>query len=159
VSSRSSKSLRYDAETYLLACCAHACLKAHKTRMLMTTTAANPPPSQPTFGAVPPFAPRPQLSALSATPILNQPIDADEPHQVCHFYSQPARGGLSAPTGYGASVKMRRSKHATRGPRPAAMPSQRLSAQLTSSMRTTMSRASARSVTTSSYSILTLYLY
>ncbi|KAH9965397.1 clathrin light chain [Russula dissimulans] len=41
--------------------------------------AVDPPPSQPTFGAVPPFAPRPQPSALSATPIFTQPIDAEEP--------------------------------------------------------------------------------
>jgi hypothetical protein len=54
----------------------------------MTTTPPTPP-SQPTFGAVPPFAPRPQPSALSATPILNQPIDAEEPHPVRHFYFQP----------------------------------------------------------------------
>jgi Clathrin light chain len=42
----------------------------------------NPTPSQPTFGAVPPFAPRPQPSALSATPILTQPIDAEEPEVI-----------------------------------------------------------------------------
>ncbi|KAG6332583.1 hypothetical protein ID866_6505 [Astraeus odoratus] len=42
----------------------------------------SPPPaitSRPTFGAAPPFAPRPQPSALSTTPILNQPLDEDEP--------------------------------------------------------------------------------
>jgi len=39
-------------------------------------------PSQPTFGALPPFAPRPQPSALSATPILTQPIDAEEPEVI-----------------------------------------------------------------------------
>jgi len=44
--------------------------------------AGNPPPSQPTFGALPPFAPRPQPSALSATPIFNQPIDAEEPEVI-----------------------------------------------------------------------------
>jgi len=42
----------------------------------------NPTPSQPTFGALPPFAPRPQPSALSATPILTQPIDAEEPEVI-----------------------------------------------------------------------------
>jgi hypothetical protein len=49
--------------------------------------AVNPPPSQPTFGAIPPFAPRPQPSALSATPILTQPIDAEEPEVIrCVFF-------------------------------------------------------------------------
>jgi Clathrin light chain len=38
--------------------------------------------AQPTFGAIPHFAPRPQPSALSATPILNQPIDAEEPEVI-----------------------------------------------------------------------------
>ena len=88
-SSRRSKSLRYDAETYLLACCAHARLKAHKTRILMTTTAANPPPLSTHIGAVLPFAPRPQPSALSATPIVNQPIDAEEPPPVRQFIFNP----------------------------------------------------------------------
>lgn len=38
--------------------------------------------SRPTFGAAPPFAPRPQPSAFSATPILNQPLDDDEPEPI-----------------------------------------------------------------------------
>lgn len=42
----------------------------------------SPPVPQPTFGAVPPFAPRPQPSALSATPILTQQIDAEEPEVI-----------------------------------------------------------------------------
>ncbi|KAI6007570.1 clathrin light chain [Pisolithus orientalis] len=45
----------------------------------------SPPPvvtSRPTFGAAPPFAPRPQPSAYSATPILNQQLDADEPEPI-----------------------------------------------------------------------------
>jgi Clathrin light chain len=46
-------------------------------------------PTQPTFGAVPPFAPRPQPSALSATPILNQPIDAEEPEVIRFVFSSP----------------------------------------------------------------------
>ncbi|KAI6015591.1 clathrin light chain-domain-containing protein, partial [Pisolithus marmoratus] len=47
--------------------------------------AVSPPPvlpSRSTFGAVPPFAPRPQPSAFSATPILNQQLDADEPEPI-----------------------------------------------------------------------------
>ncbi|KAI0300447.1 clathrin light chain [Multifurca ochricompacta] len=42
----------------------------------------SPPLTQPTFGAIPPFAPRPQPSALSATPILTQQIDAEEPEVI-----------------------------------------------------------------------------
>ncbi|KAI6145530.1 clathrin light chain-domain-containing protein [Pisolithus tinctorius] len=45
----------------------------------------SPPPvvtSRPTFGTAPPFAPRPQPSAYSATPILNQQLDADEPEPI-----------------------------------------------------------------------------
>ncbi|KAI6046317.1 clathrin light chain [Pisolithus marmoratus] len=47
--------------------------------------AVSPPPvlpSRSTFGTVPPFAPRPQPSAFSATPILNQQLDADEPEPI-----------------------------------------------------------------------------
>jgi hypothetical protein len=67
-------------------CCVHAHVR-HKGAQDPNTDdnerqAANPPPSQPTFGALPPFAPRPQPSALSATPILNQPIDAEEPEVI-----------------------------------------------------------------------------
>ena len=51
--------------------------------MLMTTLqVASPPVTQPTFGAAPPFAPRPQPSALSATPVLTQQIDAEEPEVI-----------------------------------------------------------------------------
>ena len=51
--------------------------------MLMTTLQRTVlPATQPTFGAAPPFAPRPQPSALSATPILTQQIDAEEPEVV-----------------------------------------------------------------------------
>ncbi|KAL4068654.1 clathrin light chain-domain-containing protein [Scleroderma yunnanense] len=44
----------------------------------------SPPPatSRPTFGTAPPFAPRPQPSALSATPILNQHLDDDESEPI-----------------------------------------------------------------------------
>ncbi len=49
--------------------------------MLMTTLQEpGPPLTQPTFGAAPPFAPRPQ--PLSATPILTQQIDAEEPEVI-----------------------------------------------------------------------------
>ncbi|KAI9511471.1 clathrin light chain-domain-containing protein [Russula earlei] len=50
----------------------------------------NFPPSQPTFGALPPFAPRPQPSALSATPILVQPIDAEEPDVIRQWRERQA---------------------------------------------------------------------
>jgi hypothetical protein len=51
------------------------------TQMLMTTLQETGPPlTQPTFGAAPPFAPRPQT--LSATPILTQQIDAEEPEVI-----------------------------------------------------------------------------
>ncbi|KAI0050769.1 hypothetical protein FA95DRAFT_1555241 [Auriscalpium vulgare] len=48
------------------------------------------PPSQPTFGALPPFAPRPQQSALSSTPILNQPIEEEEPEVIREWRSRQA---------------------------------------------------------------------
>ncbi|KAI0314017.1 clathrin light chain-domain-containing protein [Amylostereum chailletii] len=45
-----------------------------------------PPPvrlqQQPSFGAPPTFAPRPQPSALSSTPILNQQLQEDEPEVI-----------------------------------------------------------------------------
>ncbi|KDQ50895.1 hypothetical protein JAAARDRAFT_41684 [Jaapia argillacea MUCL 33604] len=37
---------------------------------------------QPSFGALPPFAPRPQPSPYTSTPIFNQPIDEDEPQVI-----------------------------------------------------------------------------
>ena len=40
------------------------------------------PLTQPTFGAAPPFAPRPQPSAFSSTPILNQPLEEEEPEVI-----------------------------------------------------------------------------
>lgn len=42
----------------------------------------SPPPSQPSFGAAAPFAPRPQPSAFSSTPILNQPLEEEEPQVI-----------------------------------------------------------------------------
>lgn len=47
-----------------------------------TLQVTSPPVPQPTFGAAAPFAPRPQPSALSATPILTQQIDAEEPEVI-----------------------------------------------------------------------------
>ncbi|KAG1782009.1 clathrin light chain-domain-containing protein [Suillus placidus] len=43
---------------------------------------SSPAYTLPTFGAPPPFAPRPQPSAFSSTPILNQPLDEDEPEVI-----------------------------------------------------------------------------
>ena len=40
------------------------------------------PPSKPTFGAAPPFAPRPQPSSYTTTPIFNQPLEEDEPQVI-----------------------------------------------------------------------------
>jgi hypothetical protein len=37
---------------------------------------------QPTFGATPTFAPRPQPSAFTATPILTQPLQDEEEPEV-----------------------------------------------------------------------------
>lgn len=51
-------------------------------------TVSSPPPAQPTFGASPPFAPRPQPSAFSSTPILNQQIQEDEPEVIRYVPSQ-----------------------------------------------------------------------
>lgn len=51
---------------------------------------AGPPVTQPTFGAAPPFAPRPQPSALSATPILTQQIDAEEPEAIRQWRERQA---------------------------------------------------------------------
>jgi hypothetical protein len=40
------------------------------------------PIAQPTFGATPTFAPRPQPSAFASTPILNQQVEEDEPEVI-----------------------------------------------------------------------------
>ncbi|KAF8141136.1 clathrin light chain-domain-containing protein, partial [Boletus edulis] len=45
-------------------------------------TVSSPPPTKPTFGTAPPFAPRPQPSAFTPTPILNQQIQEDEPDVI-----------------------------------------------------------------------------
>ncbi|KAF8549171.1 hypothetical protein OG21DRAFT_1448222 [Imleria badia] len=52
-------------------------------------TVSPPPPAQPTFGAAPPFAPRPQPSAFSSTPILNQQIE-DEPEVIREWRERQA---------------------------------------------------------------------
>ncbi|KAH7928715.1 hypothetical protein BV22DRAFT_1030479 [Leucogyrophana mollusca] len=49
-----------------------------------------PPPTQPTFGAPPPFAPRPQPSTFSSTPILNQPLEEDEPQVIKEWREKQA---------------------------------------------------------------------
>ncbi|PCH36603.1 hypothetical protein WOLCODRAFT_140522 [Wolfiporia cocos MD-104 SS10] len=41
-----------------------------------------PPVSQPLFGATPTFAPQPQSSAFSSTPILSQTVEEDEPQVI-----------------------------------------------------------------------------
>ena len=74
--------------------CQHACMHAVAPHRPVSSLADDnpsqavnaPPSSQPTFGAVPPFAPRPQPSALSATPILTQPIDAEEPEVIRYIF-------------------------------------------------------------------------
>ncbi|KAI0821143.1 clathrin light chain [Irpex lacteus] len=40
------------------------------------------PPTQPTFGATPTFAPRPQPSALTSTPIFSQQLEEEEPQVI-----------------------------------------------------------------------------
>ncbi|THH13778.1 hypothetical protein EW146_g6474 [Bondarzewia mesenterica] len=49
-----------------------------------------PPLPVPTFGTVTPFAPRPQPSALSSTPILNQQIDDEEPEVIREWRERQA---------------------------------------------------------------------
>jgi len=49
-----------------------------------------PPPALPTFGAPPPFAPRPQPSAFSSTPILNQQLDEEEPEVIKQWREKQA---------------------------------------------------------------------
>ncbi|OAX40214.1 hypothetical protein K503DRAFT_714907 [Rhizopogon vinicolor AM-OR11-026] len=51
---------------------------------------SSPPPAMPTFGAPPPFAPRPQPSAFSSTPILNQQLDEDEPEVIRQWREKQA---------------------------------------------------------------------
>ncbi|KAM6502627.1 clathrin light chain [Amanita muscaria] len=41
-----------------------------------------PPPTRPTFSNAPTFAPKPQPSIYSSTPILNQPVEEDEPDVI-----------------------------------------------------------------------------
>ncbi|KAI0058319.1 hypothetical protein BV25DRAFT_1830156 [Artomyces pyxidatus] len=48
------------------------------------------PPQQPSFGAVPPFAPRPQQSALSSTPILTQQVEEEEPEVIREWRARQA---------------------------------------------------------------------
>ena len=55
------------------------------------------PSSQPTFGAIPPFAPRPQPSALSSTPILTQHIEEDEPEVIRYVYYPSCDGHIIIP--------------------------------------------------------------
>ncbi|KAH8103261.1 clathrin light chain [Cristinia sonorae] len=47
-------------------------------------------PPQPSFGAAPPFAPRPQPSAFSNTPILNQAVQEEEPEAIRVWREQQA---------------------------------------------------------------------
>ncbi|KAF9228495.1 hypothetical protein BS17DRAFT_799761 [Gyrodon lividus] len=53
-------------------------------------TASPPPPVRPTFGAAPPFAPRPQPSAFTSTPILNQQLGEDEPQVIREWREKQA---------------------------------------------------------------------
>ena len=140
-------------------------LKAHKTRILMTTTAGSQPtPHSTHIWCSPSFCAAPtavgSLSNSHLEPTNRRGGPGGHPERPFQFFFPVVLfnlhevDGLSAPPGNGARLRMRRTKHATRGPRPAARrPFQRLSAQLTSSMRTTMPCARARSVTTSAYPI------
>ena len=50
------------------------------------------PPTQPTFGATPTFAPRPQPSAYASTPIFNQQVEEEEPEVIrCVVLSEAAQ--------------------------------------------------------------------
>ncbi|KAH7883271.1 clathrin light chain-domain-containing protein [Phlebopus sp. FC_14] len=49
-----------------------------------------PPPARPTFGAPAPFAPRPQPSTFSSTPLLNQQLDEDEPQVIKEWREKQA---------------------------------------------------------------------
>lgn len=52
----------------------------------------SPPPAQqqPTFGALPTFAPRPQPSPYTSTPILNQQLQEDEPEVIKQWRERQA---------------------------------------------------------------------
>ncbi|KZT21098.1 hypothetical protein NEOLEDRAFT_1074222 [Neolentinus lepideus HHB14362 ss-1] len=52
----------------------------------------SPPPAQqqPSFGALPPFAPRPQPSPYTATPILNSQLQEDEPEVIKQWRERQA---------------------------------------------------------------------
>ncbi|OSX61788.1 hypothetical protein POSPLADRAFT_1144385 [Postia placenta MAD-698-R-SB12] len=50
----------------------------------------SPPVSQPLFGTAPPFAPKPQPSAFSSTPILNHTIEEDEPEVIKEWRERQA---------------------------------------------------------------------
>lgn len=119
--------------------------------MLMTTLqVASPPVTKPTFGAAPPFAPRPQPSALSATPILTQQIDAEEPEVIRYLTFVTCARMCLRLTGNGANARPTRSRHATSGPkRVVRRPFQRPSVRLTNFTRSTLASAHARSAKTS----------
>ncbi|EGN92761.1 hypothetical protein SERLA73DRAFT_98802 [Serpula lacrymans var. lacrymans S7.3] len=53
-------------------------------------TYSAPPPTQPSFGAPPPFAPRPQPSSFTSTPIFNQPPPEDEPEVIREWREKQA---------------------------------------------------------------------
>jgi len=53
-------------------------------------TASPPAPVQPTFGAAPPFAPRPQPSAFTSTPVLTQRLEEDEPEVIREWREKQA---------------------------------------------------------------------
>lgn len=48
------------------------------------------PPTKPTFGSTPTFAPRPQPSAFTSTPILNQQLDEEEPQVIKDWRAKQA---------------------------------------------------------------------
>ena len=58
------------------------------------------PPSKPTFGAAPPFAPRPQPSSYTTTPIFNQPLEEDEPQVIKSVTHPPFLSSLCLPIAY-----------------------------------------------------------
>ena len=105
---------------------------------------APPPviPTQPTFGAAVPFAPRPQPSAFSSTPILQQNfVDEDEPEVIrCAFPQKHDLHELidDLSTEHGAKSRRQTLRNVTRSLLHAVKrPYRRHSTPLTSSMSST----------------------
>lgn len=137
--------------------------------MWILTTALQPAPTPQVSSYTATFAPRPQPSAYSSTPILNQAIQEDEP-EVIRYVREQRRKTHSYPAPYlplhlnliltrftdnGAKSKQKRSKQGMRLPKYAVKrPYRKQNKPSTHSTRITRKRKNELFETTSSSTIL-----